>query len=198
MTFRDVLGWIAAVILAAFLVTIVVSACPGQSWPDSARIAAVADSAGVDRRVALAIAWEETADNTSPKVRGHACWYVIKARVDTAVAFETRAILWVKSSVVDTVVTITHRPGVVHHEKNCEVGRYQIKPSTARRRCPELDVFTYGGNLACFVRMFKEDADGDGKLYAITHHNGSGAKAREYLDRVLRTVGRIALAEEGI
>jgi len=165
-------------------------ACPlfAQSyrWPDRARLKALADSAGIDQRAVLAIAWEETADNIDPRVRGHHCWYVIPPRADTVWTRTWPHILEPSRPVIDTVIVIPRR---THHEPDCEVGRFQIKPSTARFRCPNLNVFTYDGNLTCFARMFAQDAAKGGNLYAITRHNGAGAKAAEYLGRVLKTVG---------
>lgn len=36
-----------------------------------------------------------------------------------------------------------------------EVGRLQVLPSTARSRCPRLDIYTYTGNLACGMRLLR-------------------------------------------
>lgn len=148
-------------------------------WPDYDRLITLADSAAIDRRVVLAIAWEETADNTDPRVRGHHCWYSYRSFVPNPVTGGT-----------DTV-------RVTHHEADCEVGRYQIKPSTARFRCRDLNVFTYDGNLACFARMFAQDAAKGGNLYAITRHNGAGPRAAQYLDRVLTTIGWLVESQTG-
>ncbi len=178
--------WAIVVSLWFMLMTLTAPKAHAQSWPDGATITAAADSAGISRHAALAIAWEETADNIDPKVRGHACWYMVPAHWDK----------WGWNTSMAWFGDSTLVPRHTHHEKDCEVGRFQIKPSTARRRCPGLDVFTYDGNLACFTRMFKEDTDTSGTLSAIVHHNGRGPKAQEYLNRVLKTVGRLALTEE--
>jgi len=70
--------------------------------------------------------------------------------------------------------------------RDCEVGRFQIKPSTARARCRGLNVFTYSGNVACFFRMFGEDWARGGRTYATLRHNGSGPGAEHYLALVDR------------
>jgi len=90
----------------------------------------------------------------------------------------------------------TFVPRVVHHERDCEVGRFQIKPSTARRRCPGKDIFTYNGNILCFFQMFWDDKQRGGTEFAIKHHNGSGPMTLTYRDRVFRTMGWIDANEE--
>ena len=80
-------------------------------------------------------------------------------------------------------------------ELNCEVGVFQIRVSTAKQRCPAVNIWTYEGNIACFFKMFKEDTQQLGVVGAITRHNGSGRPARDYTERVLATVGRIVLTE---
>lgn len=73
-----------------------------------------------------------------------------------------------------------------------EVGRFQIKPSTARMRCPGVNVFTYAGNVACFLKMFREDVRGFGVTDATVRHNGYGpAGAYEFLYKVLRSEERL-------
>lgn len=70
-----------------------------------------------------------------------------------------------------------------------EWGRFQILPSTAKSRCGNLDTRTYYGNLACFLKMTREDAlrcRGDYRC-AARIHNGSGPKAEAYADRVWAT-----------
>lgn len=142
-------------------------------WPDRAHLDSVA---GRDSLVALAVAWQESGANLNPRLRGHHCWY-------SYLQYNIPAHQ-------DTNVVVTHK-SVVHHEADCEVGRFQIKPSTARRRCPGLNVWTYDGNVRCFVHMLEEDAAAGGMLYAIRHHNGSGPRAADYLQRVLATIGWI-------
>lgn len=146
--------------------------------PDSVQLRQVAVAANVPYAVVAAIALEETGANLSPTLRGHYCWYGYKSLVVNPV-----------SNGIDTV-------RVVHHEKDCEVGRFQIKPSTAKGRCVGLNIWTYDGNIACFTKMFGEDTRRLGVIAAITKHNGSGLKAREYTQRVLATVGRIVLTSE--
>lgn len=190
MTIRGVLGAIGCAIISGFMVLVVVSmismVCTGKAhgqsyrWPDYGTLQGL----GVNPRVALAVAWEETAANIDPKVRGHHCWYSVRIDSDD----------WVLNA-HEVVVRRTDALWLVHHEQNCEVGRFQIKPSTARLRCPGLDVFTYGGNLACFAQMFAADAKTRGTLYAIRHHNGAGPRADAYVQRVLRTVGWLTVTE---
>jgi hypothetical protein len=138
-------------------------------WVDGVGLIDLADSAHIDERATLAIAWEESRDNLNPHLRGHHCWYSYM-------------------TVSGDSVRVRH-----HHDPDCEVGRFQIKPSTARRRCPGLDIFTYGGNTRCFAKMFAADAAYRDIAYAITHHNGRGPRAREYLNRVLAVIGWIAV-----
>jgi|SRR5690348_15338398 len=194
MTPRGALGAIGCAILMFFGVLTLISMlmllwptkAHGQTyrWPDRAQLTALADSAHIDRRAVLAIAWEETATNLDPLVRGHHCWYTVPAHWEH----------WTVSrlfSLQDSTLVPRH----AHHERNCEVGRMQIKPSTARLRCPSLDIFTYEGNLACFAKMFTEDVEIGSPLSAIRHHNGSGVQADAYVQRVLRTVGWLAITE---
>jgi len=165
-------GCVLSVFLALLLATAISTCAHAQTrprWLDGIVLLDLADSAGIDEKATLAIAWEESRENLSPHLRGHHCWYTHRVVVE------------------DTVIVRQH------HEPDCEVGRFQIKPSTARRRCPGLDVFTYVGNTRCFARMFAEDAEQHDIIYAITRHNGSGPRAREYLTRVLAVIGWIAV-----
>ncbi len=210
MTIRGVLGGIGCAILtlcgAMVIASIISMACASKAhgqnyrWPDRPRLEAMADSAGVNRKAVLAVAWEETAANMDPKVRGHHCWYTLRERTDTVRTVSFRSILWIKATDADTLIEIRRRLRIVHHEKNCEVGRMQIKPSTARIRCPGKDIFTYDGNLACFAKMFAEDAQMGNTLYggtiwAIRHHNGAGPQADAYVKRVLQTIGWLTVTE---
>lgn len=138
-------------------------------WPDGITLLDLADSARIDGRATLAMAWQESGDNLSTRLRGHHCWY--SQRVVRG----------------DSVVVLHH------HESDCEVGRYQIKPSTARLRCPGLNIFTYAGNTRCFAKMFAEDTARRGIEFAITNHNGRGPRARAYLARVLAMIGWITV-----
>ncbi len=203
MTIRGVLGGIGCAILTLFGILVIVSiismALTGKAhaqtphWRDRDSIAAAisrvdTDSVHLSLPAALALAWEESGGNDSmPALRGHHCWYSVTARADTI--WEQTQNGWPRVARRNAIDTIIVRPRHVHHEKNCEVGRFQIKPSTAKLRCPAWNVFTYGGNLACFAQMFAEDTKHGGTLYAIRHHNGSGKQADEYLQRVLRTIG---------
>lgn len=136
--------------------------------PDQAHLVHLADSAGLPPAVVEAIAWQESGVNLSPTLRGHHCWW---------------------STRVGETLTI-------HHERDCEVGRFQIKPSTGRARCPGLNIWVYDGNTHCFVTMFAADVRQYGLTAAIKRHNGSGRVADEYVERVYATVGRLLTQEE--
>lgn len=71
-----------------------------------------------------------------------------------------------------------------------EVGRFQIKLTTAAERCAGVNVRTYKGNVDCFLEMFASDVRRLGTLRAIEHHNGRGPQARAYTQAVLATVGK--------
>lgn len=82
-------------------------------------------------------------------------------------------------------------PGV--RGAHLEWGRFQILPSTARARCPAHNTQTYYGNLACFLRMTREDVAtcrGDYRC-AARIHNGRGPRAYAYADRVMDRVAVI-------
>jgi len=142
---------------------------------DKEVIISIADAHGINHRAALAIAWTESGNNLDTSLRGHHCWYSVPGH-------------WVLDSLSQEDDSI-YVPRYVHHERDCEVGRYQIKPSTARRRCANLNVFTYEGNILCFFRMFYEDQHSGGTEFAIRHHNGSGPMTYYYRDRVFKTMG---------
>ena len=72
------------------------------------------------------------------------------------------------------------------HLRDCEVGRFQIKPSTGRARCRDLNIWTYKGNTECAARTLREDAQRYGLTDATIRHNGTGEPALEYLRKVLR------------
>lgn len=139
------------------------------AMPDSTNLRRLADSANVPASAVLAIAWQESNANLDPRLRGHHCWWSI--RRDSATV-------------------------IVHHEPDCEVGRFQIKPSTARSRCPGLSIWHYDGNVQCFLKMFREDVDRYGVIDAIRRHNGSGRSALAYTESVLATVGRLTLQQK--
>lgn len=127
--------------------------------PDDVHLRYLALQKHLQPRAVIAIAYEESAHNLDPRLRGHFCWWK------------------------------------GHHERDCEVGRYQIRPSTARSRCRGLNIWTYGGNTACFIKMFAEDTQRLGLERAIRAHNGSGDIAEDYLTRVLADMER--LTQEG-
>lgn len=75
-----------------------------------------------------------------------------------------------------------------------EIGRFQILPSTARARCATLDVREYYGNLACFLKMAREDAagprcQGDWRC-AARIHNGAQAYADSVMSDIKNLVRR--------
>jgi len=196
---RSILAGIGCAILMFFGALILVSAllmvwpkkAHGQTphWSDRDSIATAVYRANPRASIAaaLAIAWEESGGNDSmPGLRGHHCWWSVK---------ESQGI---PSSAVGYRLDLrrlhltTDKHGVLwlsYRDPNCEVGRFQIKPSTARLRCPGWNVFTYGGNLQCFAIMFGADTDAGGTLYAIRRQNGKGGAADAYLRRVLATIG---------
>jgi len=67
-----------------------------------------------------------------------------------------------------------------------EIGRFQITPSVARHRCPETDVRTYKGNVACALRILEENMWHLGLTDATRRYNGSGPASYVYLYRVLK------------
>lgn len=145
-------------------------------WPDRLTLVHASEVARVDPLATLAIAWEESRDDVNPHLRAHYCWHG---------EFVTN-----EGLVVGAV-----------HKADCEVGRFQIKPSTAKARCPSINIWTYSGNVRCFLKMFGEDSRRYGVVTAIRIQNGSGVKAKEYTQRVLATIGFLALTsglERGI
>lgn len=144
-------------------------------WPDWNILTHMADVAHVPHGPVAAIAWLETRDNMDSAVRGHHCWHDRGERV----------------SAMDTVhwATSVHTP-------NCEVGRFQIKPSTARARCPNLDIFTRQGNYICFFWMFHQDFDRYGAMEAIKrHHGGTPQQNAAYFREALKVIALVALTE---
>ena len=83
----------------------------------------------------------------------------------------------------------------VHHG-DCEWGRFQIKPSTARQRCPGLDITTVHGNYVCFFVMFREDWAQYGPLEAIRrHHGGTPAENAVYLGKIFPVLAWVAMTD---
>lgn len=79
-----------------------------------------------------------------------------------------------------------------------EVGRFQIKLSTARARCLGLNVTDYHDNLACFLRMTRQDWQKCGSWRCAARvHNGSGVRAERYANHVMGTVRMIVNAKVG-
>lgn len=130
--------------------------------PDRAHLVHLADSANVPSGEVMAIAYEETGLSLLPSIRGHHCWYSYHVDSNTV---------------------------VVHHERDCEVGRFQIKPSTGRARCSGINIWTYEGNTNCFIRMFSEDVKRFGVARAICRHNtGQPLKRCPYAERIAWTI----------
>jgi len=68
--------------------------------------------------------------------------------------------------------------------RSCDRGRFQIRPATARRRCPTLDTRRYEDNVWCALGMLSADRARVGLTDATVGFNGRGAYA--YLYRVLK------------
>ena len=83
------------------------------------------------------------------------------------------------------------------HSPDCEVGRFQIKPSTAKVDCPGLDIFTTFGNHACFFTRFDETLiRGHSVREAIRrHHGGTPAGNATYLAKIEHIVTELGLNE---
>ena len=67
-----------------------------------------------------------------------------------------------------------------------EIGRMQIKPSTAKRRCPGVNVRAYKGNVSCALRILEENMWRMGLTDATRRYNGSGPDSYVYLYHVLK------------
>ena len=135
----------------------------------------------------------------------------------TAVAVDTSAIgalrhpdagtleLWSEAAGVPAVFTYAmaweetrNNPNPAVRGAHGEYGRFQIKASTARLRCPGLVVTEYEDNLACFLRMAQQDYYKCGNWRCAARiHNGSGRRAEEYAARVMATVRVIVNAKVG-
>lgn len=84
-----------------------------------------------------------------------------------------------------------NNPSPATRGKLGEVGRFQILSRTAAARCRGIDVREYYGNLACFLRMAREDAAsarcaGDWRC-AARIHNG----AQAYADSVMLDIQKL-------
>lgn len=141
-------------------------------WPDERRLEQYAAVWDVDAKVAKAMAWQESGANMDRLLRGHRCWYT------------HRTVRYFLAFFFPDTVTVTH------HESDCEVGRFQIKPSTAARRCKGINIFVREGNYHCFFKMFSEDSSRYGTGAAIRKHNGRGPMTAAYLASVLAIVRR--------
>jgi hypothetical protein len=140
--------------------------------PDGGHLRYLAREAGIPPARLEAVARVESGCNLSPRLRAHWCWHGVQAEKvsqgDGLPAPEVR------------------RPAV--HARDCEVGRFQVKPSTARRWCPGLDVFAYRGNTACAVRFLARLLDAWG-VVGIARFNGE--RCDTYLCKVLREEERL-------
>jgi hypothetical protein len=100
------------------------------------------------------------------------------------------AIVWDESGInINPWLRGHHCWNAMVHELDCETGPFQIKPSTAMLRCPNLNVFVYVDNVTCFIKMFNEDSIKKGRIYAIKHQNGNGPDADAYVKRILASIG---------
>ena len=77
----------------------------------------------------------------------------------------------------------------------CEVGRFQILPSTAKVRCPDLNVFIYRDNIKCGVRYLRYWYDVQGSWEeAVRAYQCPKCKWRTpYEKDVMAIVGRFEL-----
>lgn len=78
----------------------------------------------------------------------------------------------------------------------CEAGRMQLRPATARVRCPGVNILLYEHNIRCGVKILAEDGATYGWPEALRRYNGSGPMARAYRDDALRLVGLYTLRLE--
>lgn len=147
------------------------SVVPRYHWPDERRLEQYAAVWDVDARVAKAMAWQESGANLDPSLRGHRCWY------------DHRTVIILPDGSPYIV-------RVEHHESNCEVGRFQIRPTTAAWRCKGINIFTREGNYHCYFKMFSEDSSSHGIEAAIRKHNGRGPMTVVYLASVKTIVRR--------
>lgn len=76
-------------------------------------------------------------------------------------------------------------------------GRFQIMRATARARCPHLDTETPDGNLACFLKLTRENLARCGGSFwcAAKMHNGSGRAAEQFADSVMASVRQLVERE---
>jgi hypothetical protein len=144
--------------------------------PDAHRLHEYSAMYAVPLEIVERVACMESGDNLSPRLRGHRCWWSL----DLSDPSVTEVLVFPG----EKVVRAHGHTWLLHHEPSCEVGRFQIKPTTARLRCPGVNVFTREGNYQCFFTMFSEDMRARGLSYAIRHHNGAGDHARWYLRRI--------------
>lgn len=138
-------------------------------WLDKRFISRMADSLGVDTNLSLAVAWQESGGNLNPSLRGHHCWHGVSTAVD------------------GTVI------GAVYLA-DCEVGRYQIKPSTAKARCRGLNIWKYRDNVICGLLILKGNLLKYGVVEAVERYNGSGPLARNYAKSIFQVVGWLTLS----
>lgn len=85
-----------------------------------------------------------------------------------------------------------------HHcrgRPGCEVGRFQILPSTARLACRDLDVWKYSGNVACGLRYLRLLYEERGSWVAAVraYQCPRCLRRTEYEQQVMATIGRFAL-----
>ena len=87
------------------------------------------------------------------------------------------------------------RGGLCRGKRDCEVGRMQVKPSTARRVCPSLDIFTYDGNVRCSVGLLRSlyERRGSWALAIRAYQCPSCTHATVYEKSVVSKIGYIEL-----
>lgn len=71
--------------------------------------------------------------------------------------------------------------------RDCEIGRFQIKPSTARLRCRGLNIRRYHDNVVCAAVILQQNIRSRGMVDGTRVFNGTGPATYEYLYKVLKT-----------
>jgi hypothetical protein len=78
---------------------------------------------------------------------------------------------------------------------DCEVGRMQVKPSTAKRVCPTLNIWAYTGNVRCgllYLRLLHRQT-GSWELAIRAYQCPTCQGPTPYEQAVLAHVGRLSL-----
>ncbi len=154
---------------------------------DADRLAAVADSFNVDRRVVFAVAWMETRDGRRWNALGPGK-VVIDAPIDTLLKYSGTSMKQVM------LAPFTRRV--------CrEVGRFQLrscvdwtKPLKDRQCTTERLRLDYATGIHCGVKHLADLHRQFGSWReVIRRQNGRGPAARKYVERAVAYIGRISL-----